>query len=56
MPEKTTFAVYRNEPSAYVMAYICTACGALVVAFGDDAYGLFSGTCANGHDSTTMAS
>lgn len=51
----TGFAVYHNEASAYVMAYICT-CGALSVAFGEDAYGLFAGTCPSGHDSTVMAS
>jgi hypothetical protein len=52
---KTTFAVYENKAAAYVMAYLCT-CGALSVAFGSEAYGLFAGTCSEGHDSTIMAS
>lgn len=56
MPGKTPFVVHRNESRAYVMACICTVCGVLVVAFGDDAYGMFSGTCVNGHGCTTMAS
>lgn len=55
MPGKTTFAVYRNARSDYVMAYLC-ACGALSVAFGSEPYGLFTGTCAAGHDCTVMAS
>lgn len=55
MPEKCDFAVYANTAAAYVMAYICT-CGAVAAAFGEDAYGLFFGTCSNGHASTTMAS
>lgn len=52
---KTDFAVCHNEPTAYVMAYICT-CGVLSCAFGDDAYGLFTGICINNHQSTVLAS
>ena len=55
MPPQTETSVYANQDHAYVMAYTCT-CGALSVAFGDDEYGLFSGTCAEGHDCTIMAS
>jgi hypothetical protein len=55
VPGKTTFAVYENTGSAYVMAYICT-CGKVAVAFGDDSHGLFLGTCPEGHTATVMAS
>jgi hypothetical protein len=52
---KADFAVAINESTPYVMAYICT-CGVLSVAFGDEAYGMFTGTCINGHLSNVMAS
>jgi hypothetical protein len=52
---ETDFTVYRTAGTAWVMAYICT-CGRPSAAFGDDAYGLFTGTCLDGHDSTIMAS
>jgi hypothetical protein len=55
MAPKTDIAVHHNENYPYVMAYLCT-CGVLAVAFGTDAYGLFSGTCVNGHKSDLMAS
>lgn len=51
----TQFAVYQNTGSAYVMAYTCT-CGEVSVAFGDEQYGMFTGTCPEGHQATVMAS
>ncbi|MEV4383411.1 hypothetical protein [Streptosporangium sp. NPDC049644] len=57
MGKKTDFAVYRtNRDAQYTMAYNCGDCGQPVVGYSDDAYGLFVGTCGNGHRSTVMAS
>lgn len=53
--EAAFIAVWQNTGNAYVMAYICT-CGHVSVAFGDDPYGLFTGTCPQGHERTLMAS
>lgn len=55
-PKKVDFAVYkRNDNAAYTMAYNCV-CGKPVIGYSDDAKGLFTGTCENGHESTVMAS
>ncbi len=54
---KTTFVVCSTDPNAkFTMAYTCNLDGLPVVGFGDDMYGLFVGTCPNGHRSTMMAS
>lgn len=50
------FAVYPNAGTAYVMAYLCATCGGLGIAFSDDAYGLLTGGCSGGHQSTVTAS
>ncbi|MEV4376968.1 hypothetical protein [Streptosporangium sp. NPDC049644] len=59
MGKKTDFAVYAtNRDAQYTMAYNCqvSGCGQPVVGYSDDAFGLFVGTCGNGHRSTVMAS